>query len=83
MSESSNLNLDGLEYAVLGLGSAVGHSAYFNIIGKSLDKRIDQLGGSRVMELGLGDDGDCIKDDLIIGWMDLFICREKKAQRVV
>lgn len=66
---SPNSNLNGLEYAVFGLGSTAGHSAYFNVIGKSLDKRLEELGASRVMEIGLGDDGDCIEDDFD-NWMD-------------
>lgn len=62
MNKSTN-KLDGLEYAVFGLGSTAGHAAYFNVIGKSLDKRLEELGASRVLEVGLGDDGDCIEDD--------------------
>jgi NADPH-ferrihemoprotein reductase len=64
-------NLDGLEFAVFGLGSTAGHAAYFNVIGKSLDKRLEELGASRVMEIGLGDDGDCIEDDFD-NWADRF-----------
>lgn len=65
-------SLDGLEYAVFGLGSTAGHAAYFNVIGKSLDKRLEDLGASRIMEIGLGDDGDCIEDDFD-NWMDGFM----------
>lgn len=55
--------LNGLEYCVFGLGSTAGHKPYFNVIGKNLDKRLEELGASRVLEIGLGDDGDCIEDD--------------------
>lgn len=64
-------DLSGLEYAVFGLGSTAGHSAYFNVIGKSLDTRLEELGASRVLEIGLGDDGDCIEDDFD-NWMESF-----------
>jgi NADPH-ferrihemoprotein reductase len=76
-------NLDGLEYAVFGLGSTAGHAAYFNVIGKSLDKRLEELGASRVMEIGLGDDGDCIEDDFD-NWMEKFVdlLKEKSSDEV-
>lgn len=61
--EENNPTLDGLQYCVFGLGSTAGHMPYFNVIGKTLDKRLEQLGASRIFEIGLGDDGDCIEDD--------------------
>eukprot|EP00804_Cyclotella_cryptica_P019785 CCRYP_009675-RA/>CCRYP_009675-RA protein AED:0.30 eAED:0.30 QI:244/1/1/1/1/1/6/966/690 len=71
MSKSDS-SLSGLEYAVFGLGSSAGHAAYYNVIGKSLDKRLEELGASRVLEIGLGDDGDCIEDDFD-SWMEGFV----------
>ncbi|KAL7486275.1 hypothetical protein ACHAW6_011863 [Cyclotella cf. meneghiniana] len=75
---NSETNLNGMEYAVFGLGSSAAHAAYYNVIGKSLDKRLEELGASRVMEIGLGDDGDCIEDDFD-NWMEGFLnlLREK------
>ena len=61
-----------LEYVVFGLGNKKGHPNHYNVIGKNLDKRLEELGGSRVMELGLGDYGDCIEDDFD-GWMENFL----------
>lgn len=71
-STDDNNSLSGLEYAVFGLGSTAGHAAYFNVIGKSLDRRLEELGASRIMEIGLGDDGDCIEDDFD-NWLDGFM----------
>jgi NADPH-ferrihemoprotein reductase len=62
----------GLEYAVFGLGNSKAHSHHYNAIGKSLDLRLEELGASRVLELGLGDDGDCIEDDFDM-WTEKFV----------
>ncbi len=62
MNESKP-SLKGLDYCVFGLGSTAGHLPYYNVIGKNLDKRLEELGASRKLEIGLGDDGDCIEDD--------------------
>jgi len=77
MDKSNKNNLSGLEYAVFGLGSTAGHAAYFNVIGKSLDQRLEELGASRIMEIGLGDDGDCIEDDFD-NWQDKLMTLLKK-----
>eukprot|EP00984_Skeletonema_dohrnii_P017576 scaffold8051_cov148-Skeletonema_dohrnii-CCMP3373.AAC.1 len=63
MNNKNNPSLNGLDYCVFGLGSTAGHLPYYNVIGKNLDKRLEELGASRVLEIGLGDDGDCIEDD--------------------
>jgi NADPH-ferrihemoprotein reductase len=63
---------EGLEYAVFGLGNSKAHPHHYNAIGKSLDQRLEELGASRVLELGLGDDGDCIEDDFDL-WTDQFV----------
>lgn len=62
-NNENNPSLKGLDYCVFGLGSTAGHLPYYNVIGKNLDKRLEELGASRVLEIGLGDDGDCIEDD--------------------
>jgi NADPH-ferrihemoprotein reductase len=61
-----------LEYAVFGLGNQKAHPNHYNMIGKGLDRRLEELGASRVMKLGLGDDGDCIEDDFD-QWMETFL----------
>mmetsp|Transcript_22693 Transcript_22693/g.46671 ORF Transcript_22693/g.46671 Transcript_22693/m.46671 type:complete len:733 (-) Transcript_22693:126-2324(-) len=80
-SGNADPNLNGLEYAVFGLGNSAGHAKYFNVIGKSLDARLEELGASRVVEIGLGDDGDCIEDDFDI-WMDGFMSKLKDSETV-
>lgn len=46
--------LSHMQYAVFGLGD----SGYvqFNVVAKKLDKRLEQLGGKRLIQKGLGDD---------------------------
>jgi sulfite reductase alpha subunit-like flavoprotein len=46
--------ISGLYYAVFGLGD----SGYvqFNVVAKKLDRRLEQLGGTRLIDKGLGDD---------------------------
>jgi NADPH-ferrihemoprotein reductase len=58
-----------LEYAVFGLGNKKAHPNHFNVIGKALDARLEEMGASRIFDLGLGDDGDCIEDDFDT-WME-------------
>jgi sulfite reductase alpha subunit-like flavoprotein len=43
-----------MQYAVFGLGD----SGYvqFNVVAKKLDRRLHQLGGERLIDMGLGDD---------------------------
>jgi len=52
-----------VEYTVFGLGNSKAHPNHYNVIGKALDAKLKALGAQRVLELGLGDDGDCIEDD--------------------
>ena len=47
-------NLGGIKYAVFGLGNKT--YEHYNEVGKYFDKRLEELNGSRLMELGLGDD---------------------------
>jgi len=65
---SAELSSD-VNFAVFGLGNESAHPNNYNIIGKRIDARLDELGGTRVNELGLGDDGGCIEEDFDL-WMD-------------
>jgi sulfite reductase alpha subunit-like flavoprotein len=49
MNNENNPSLSGLDYCVFGLGSTAGHLPYYNVIGKNLDKRLEELGASRVL----------------------------------
>lgn len=62
-------NLTGLNYAVFGLGNKT--YEHYNEIGIYVDHRLEQLGATRVFELGLGDDDANIEDDFIT-WKDKF-----------
>ncbi|KAK3755557.1 hypothetical protein RRG08_012779 [Elysia crispata] len=61
-------SLSGLQFAVLGLGD----SSYqkFNVVGKRLQKRIEQLGGQTIHDLGLADDQhDLGVDAVVTPWL--------------
>jgi len=53
--------LQGLEYAVFGLGNR--EYEIFNAMGKFFDSALEKLGGDRYYELGLGDDSDDLEAD--------------------
>lgn len=51
----------GLEYAVFGLGNT--EYEIFNAMGKFFDASLEKLGGTRVYDVGLGDDSDDLESD--------------------
>jgi len=62
--------LQNTEFAVFGLGD----SAYagFNVVSKRLDRRLEQLGAKRLLQLGLADDQHPLGGDAMVGpWMEL------------
>lgn len=61
--------LDGLRYAVFGLGNKT--YEHYNSVGKYFDKRLEELGAERVYPLGLGDDDTNIEEDFVT-WKDGF-----------
>lgn len=69
MKDPSAKLSDDINFAVFGLGNEKAHSNNYNVIGKQLDARLVELGGNRVKDLGLGDDGQCIEGDFD-EWMD-------------
>ncbi|XP_043473063.1 NADPH--cytochrome P450 reductase isoform X1 [Leptopilina heterotoma] len=62
-------DLSGLNYAVFGLGNKT--YEHYNEVAIYIDHRLEQLGATRVYELGLGDDDANIEDDFIT-WKDKF-----------
>ncbi|CAM4888912.1 unnamed protein product [Rotaria socialis] len=62
-------DLTDLHYAVFGLGNKT--YEHYNAVGKLVDKRIAELGGVRVCELGLGDDDGNVEDDFM-AWTTIF-----------
>jgi len=58
-----DVDLSGLNYAVFGLGNKT--YEHYNKVAIYVDKRLEELGATRVFELGLGDDDANIEDDFI------------------
>ena len=52
-----------VRYAVFGCGNLMGYKDTFNVVGKFFDQRLEELGATRVHELGLGDDSGDIEED--------------------
>ncbi|XP_050305101.1 NADPH--cytochrome P450 reductase isoform X1 [Anthonomus grandis grandis] len=67
--QNGDADLTGLNYAVFGLGNKT--YEHYNQVAIYADKRLEQLGATRVYELGLGDDDANIEDDFIT-WKDKF-----------
>ncbi|XP_063707533.1 NADPH--cytochrome P450 reductase [Culicoides brevitarsis] len=66
---NGDVDLSGLNYAVFGLGNKT--YEHYNKVAIYVDKRLEELGATRVYELGLGDDDANIEDDFIT-WKDKF-----------
>jgi len=62
-------DLKGLNYAVFGLGNKT--YEHYNAMGIYVDKRLEELGGKRIHDLGLGDDDANLEDDFIT-WKEKF-----------
>uniref|UniRef100_A0A8C1JHB7 NADPH--hemoprotein reductase n=1 Tax=Cyprinus carpio TaxID=7962 RepID=A0A8C1JHB7_CYPCA len=62
-------DLAGVNFAVFGLGNKT--YEHFNATGKYTDKRLAELGGNRVFDLGLGDDDSNLEEDFI-SWKEQF-----------
>lgn len=67
--QETDTDLSGFKYAVFGLGNKT--YEHFNAMGKYLDKRLEELGGERIFELGMGDDDGNLEEDFIT-WREQF-----------
>lgn len=67
--QNGDVDLTGLNYAVFGLGNKT--YEHYNEVGIYVNRRLEELGATRVFELGLGDDDGNIEDDFIT-WKDRF-----------
>lgn len=61
-----------IQYTIFGLGNLKAHPNHYNVIGKQMDARLQELGATRRYEMGLGDDGECIEDDFDV-WLEQFM----------
>ena len=76
---SSDANIpDNCKYAVFGLGNEAAHPAHYNVVGKKIHERLEDLGGHRLQDIGLGDDGGCIEGDFD-EWMQTIIDNIKEG----
>jgi NADPH-ferrihemoprotein reductase len=71
--------LKSLEYTVFGLGNR--EYELFNAMGKFFDATLEQLGGTRVHDMGLGDDNDDLEADFE-KWKDLLWTALKRRYNV-
>nr|XP_055064009.1 NADPH--cytochrome P450 reductase isoform X2 [Misgurnus anguillicaudatus]XP_055064010.1 NADPH--cytochrome P450 reductase isoform X2 [Misgurnus anguillicaudatus] len=62
-------DMEGVNFAVFGLGNKT--YEHFNAMGKYTDKRLAELGATRVFDLGLGDDDTNLEEDFI-SWKEQF-----------
>lgn len=67
--QDGSVDLPGVNYAVFALGNKT--YEHFNAMGKYVDKRMEELGATRVFELGLGDDDANIEEDFVT-WKERF-----------
>jgi len=58
---ADDLDMSGLHYGVFGLGNT--EYEHYNAIGKFFDHAFERTGSTRVVELGLGDDGQDLEGD--------------------
>lgn len=55
--------LHGLPFSVFGLGSSQTHAQHYNVVGRKLDDRLADLGGTRLFPRGEGDDSGVLELD--------------------
>lgn len=67
--QAGDADLNGVNYAVFGLGNKT--YEHFNAMGKYVDKRLEELGATRVVEAGVGDDDGNMEEDFLT-WKDKF-----------
>ncbi|RUS35487.1 hypothetical protein BC938DRAFT_482754 [Jimgerdemannia flammicorona] len=66
-SEDPEKPLKNLRYVVFGLGNKT--YEHYNLVGRTVDKRLSELGATRIAERGEGDDDGSLEEDFL-GWKD-------------
>ncbi|XP_013384420.1 NADPH--cytochrome P450 reductase [Lingula anatina] len=67
--QNGDADLSGVRYAVFSLGNKT--YEHYNAMGKYVDKRLEELGATRIYEVGLGDDDANIEEDFVT-WREKF-----------
>uniref|UniRef100_A0A7E4VN65 NADPH--cytochrome P450 reductase n=1 Tax=Panagrellus redivivus TaxID=6233 RepID=A0A7E4VN65_PANRE len=67
---NNEIDLTGVKYAVFALGNKT--YEHFNAVGKVFDSRLEELGATRVYEIGLGDDDANLEEDFM-RWREGFL----------
>ncbi|RSL55860.1 hypothetical protein CEP51_014487 [Fusarium floridanum] len=67
-SEGQNLPLDNLRYIIFGLGNST--YEHYNLMGRSVNKMLEDLGAQRIGPAGEGDDGTGTLEEAFIAWKD-------------
>lgn len=67
--QEGNAILNGIRFAIFGLGNKT--YEHYNKVGKYVDERLQELGATKVLEIGLGDDDANIEEDFI-SWKENF-----------
>lgn len=66
-AEDPEKPLKNLRYVVFGLGNKT--YEHYNLVGRTVDKRLGELGGTRIADRGEGDDDGSLEEDFL-SWKD-------------
>ncbi|XP_035290801.1 NADPH--cytochrome P450 reductase isoform X2 [Anguilla anguilla] len=67
--QETDAELEGVNYTVFALGNKT--YEHYNAMGKYVDKRLAELGASRIFDLGMGDDDGNLEEDFV-SWREQF-----------
>ncbi|KAK0138408.1 NADPH--cytochrome P450 reductase [Merluccius polli] len=69
LQENDEEDLSGVNFTVFGLGNKT--YEHYNAMGTYVDKRLEELGATRIFDLGMGDDDSNLEDDFV-SWREQF-----------